>query len=172
MRVLGGQEDVTPHRRIWKPLITGLICPRMRNTRPMTFSTQEVGQTMPATCSICGDVVADGAAHCQECAQLLRWVRGYFAHVSGLDMQITPQTAFNDLGADSLDWMNWLLEAEEKLGIAIPDRDVERLRTVGQFIQILRARGASWAPDDDIRLKTKGGCFRNYAWEKVRVNRQ
>ena len=87
----------------------GLRCPRMRTEGLMTFSTQDVGQAMPATCSICGGVVVDGTALCHECAELLRWVRGYFAHVSGLDMQITPQTLFNDLGADSLDWMNWLL---------------------------------------------------------------
>jgi acyl carrier protein len=144
----------------------------MRNTIPMTFSTQEVGQAMPETCSICGGVVADRTVLCRECAQLLRWVRGYFAHVSGLDMQITPQTTFNDLGTDSLDWMDWLLEAEEKLGIAITDRNAERLQTVGQFIQYLRTQGASWAPDDDILLKKKGGCFRRYAWAKVRVNGQ
>ena len=138
----------------------------------MAFSTNEVEQAMPEKCSICGDVVADGTSPCQEYAELPRWVRGYFAHVCGLDVQITPQTTFGDLGADSLDWMNWLLEAEEKLGVAIPDRDAERLQTVGQFIQYLRARGASWAPDDDIRLKKKGGCFRSYAWEKVRVKRQ
>jgi acyl carrier protein len=137
----------------------------------MTLSTQEVEQAMPESCSTCGEVVADRNGLCRECALLLRWVRGYFGHVSGLDKQITPQTTFNDLGTDSLDWMNWLVEAEEKLGIAIPDLEAERTQTVGQFIQCLRARGASWAPDDDIRLKTKGGCFRNYAWEKVRVNR-
>ena len=127
---------------------------------------------MAETCSICGDVVADRTSLCRDCAQLLRWVRGYFAHVSGLDMQITPQTTFNDLGADSLDWMNWLLEAEEKLGIAIPERAAERLQTVGQFIKYLRAQGASWTSDDDIQLKQKGGCVRTYVWEKVRVKCQ
>jgi acyl carrier protein len=29
--------------------------------------------------------------------------------------------------------MDWLLQALEKLGIAIPDRDAESLQTVGQF---------------------------------------
>ena len=55
---------------------------------------------MPETCSICGEVVADRTVLCWECAELLRWVRGYFAHVSGLDMQIAPQTTSNDLWAD------------------------------------------------------------------------
>ena len=85
----------------------------------------------------------------------------------GLDKQVTQQTTFNDLGTDSLDWMNWLLEAEEKLGIAIPERAAERLQTVGQFIKYLRAQGASWTSDDDIQLKQKGGCVRTYVWEKV-----
>jgi acyl carrier protein len=40
--------------------------------------------------------------------------------------------------------MSWLLEAEQKLGIDIPDKDAEKLRTVGQFVRYLRARGASY----------------------------
>lgn len=76
-----------------------------------------------------------------------------------------------DPGVESLDWMNWIVEAEEKLGIAIPDEDVEALSTVGQFLRYLRARNASWASNDDIRLAQKGGCFHAYAWENVRADR-
>jgi acyl carrier protein len=63
--------------------------------------------------------------------------------VPGLEAQIAPETTFIDLGADSLDWMDWLLEAEDKLGTTIPDRDAEGLHTVGQFLRYLRIRGAA-----------------------------
>ena len=126
---------------------------------------------MSGLCQICGSPLAGDVALCPKCADLLGWVRSYFAHVPGLETHIKPHTTFKDLGADSLDWMNWLVEAEEKLGIVIPDRDAEKLNTVGQFLSYLRAKGASWARDDYIRLKRNGGCFRNYAWEKIKLDR-
>lgn len=124
---------------------------------------------MPEQCAICGEPVAAGDTACPECGGLLRWVRGYFSHVPGLEGRITPETTFNDLGADSLDWMDWLVEAQEKLGIEIPEKDAEELRTVGQFVRYLHARSASWSSGDDLRLKQKGGCFRRYIWERVRT---
>ena len=127
----------------------------------------------PRACQICGDVApGEAVAHCPECAHLLRWVRGYFAHVPGLETHIRPETTFRDLGADSLDWMDWLVEAEGKLGIKIPDEDAGELNTVGEFLRYLRARGASWPSDYDIRLRQKGGCFRNYVWVKDHRDRQ
>jgi hypothetical protein len=63
--------------------------------------------------------------------------------------------------------MNWLMEAEEKLGVAIPDDDASELRTVGQFLRYLREHGASWPPDSEIRLVQEGGCWRRYRWEAV-----
>jgi hypothetical protein len=72
---------------------------------------------MPEPCSIRGGVVTGDSAHCPECAGLLRWVRGYFANVPGLAAQIIPETTFLDLGADCLDWMDWLFEAKNKPGI-------------------------------------------------------
>src|SRR3954468_14519114 len=102
-------------------------------------------------CPICESAVAGEASRvvddgCGECAHLLRWFRGYFSHdpTFGETWWITPQTTFVELGVESLDWMCWLLEAEEKLGIDIPDQDFEKLYTVGQFVRYLRARGASW----------------------------
>ena len=110
---------------------------------------------MSGPCKICGSPLDGDTALLPACANLLRWVRGYFAHVPGLELHIRPQTTFKDLGADSLDWMNWLVEAEDKLGIAIPDPDAEKLITVGEFLRYLRAQGASWACDDHIRLEDK-----------------
>jgi acyl carrier protein len=115
------------------------------------------------------DAKANGC--CDECAHLLRWFRGYIEHDPsfGVTWWIKPETTFNELGVQSLDGMHWLLGVEEKLGIDIPDKDVEKLYTVGQFVRYLRAKGASWPSEYESRLVQKGSCIplRGYVWEKV-----
>jgi acyl carrier protein len=130
---------------------------------------------MTKACPICdaatsGDADVTADVYCQECAQLLRWFRSYFAHEPKRVLEwITPERSFVELGVDSLDYMNWLLEAEEKLGGAFSDEEAERIHTVGQFLHALRARGAAWSPDCDLLLLHKANClrFREYAWVKV-----
>ncbi len=122
---------------------------------------------MQALCSIC-DAETGGPDLCGACAGLLRWVRGYFDHVPGLPAQITPETRFSeDLGADSLDWMCWPLEAEEKLGVALSDAQAERIRTVGQFVRALRDAGAVWPEESDVRLHPRHRWWSPYRWEVV-----
>ena len=45
-----------------------------------------------------------------------------------------------DLGADSLDAVEIIMELEEKYGIFIPDKDAKSLATVGQTIEYVRSR--------------------------------
>jgi acyl carrier protein len=117
------------------------------------------GFTMDATCSICRspEIAADGGTYCADCAQLLRWFRSYFADVSSFDLSsITHATRFvEDLGLDSLDYIDWLTEAESTFGIRIPVADAERMRTVGEFVGRLRSNGACWLPSQDIRIIKK-----------------
>ncbi len=123
---------------------------------------------MREPCPICGiGITGKAPVLCPECAHLLRWVRSYFADLLDPILQITPETTFNELAIESLDYMNWILEAEEKLGIAISDQDAESIQTVGQFVRYLRARGASWPPDSELRLEQKGGFFRDTVWVRV-----
>jgi acyl carrier protein len=50
--------------------------------------------------------------------------------------QITPETSFvQDLGADSLDTVELVMELEEEFGINIPDDAAEKIQTVGQAIE-------------------------------------
>lgn len=52
--------------------------------------------------------------------------------------QITPEAHFaNDLGADSLDTVELIMEIEKKFNINIPDDQAENIRTVGQAIDHL-----------------------------------
>ena len=52
--------------------------------------------------------------------------------------QITPETHFvNDLGADSLDQVELVMELEEEFDIDVADEDVERLKTLGDLIRYI-----------------------------------
>ncbi len=127
---------------------------------------------MPELCPICGvGITGKTPVLCPECAHLLRWVRGYFAGFVRDPGQITPETTFIELGVNSLDYMNWILEAKEKLGIVISNEDAESIRTLGQFLRYLRARGASWPADSEIRLEQNGGFFRNSVWVRLDHNK-
>jgi acyl carrier protein len=59
------------------------------------------------------------------------------------EAQITPQASFtNDLGADSLDTVELVMEFEKAFNIQIPDEDAEKISTVGDAINYLKAKAA------------------------------
>jgi acyl carrier protein len=52
--------------------------------------------------------------------------------------QITKETSFiNDLGADSLDTVELVMELEEEFDITIPDEKAEEIQTVGQAVSYI-----------------------------------
>ena len=52
---------------------------------------------------------------------------------------ITYEAHFvNDLGADSLDTVELIMEFEEEFGIEIPDEDAEKITTVGSAIEYIK----------------------------------
>jgi len=54
--------------------------------------------------------------------------------------KITEKSAFvNDLGADSLDVVEFVMEVETKFGITIPDEDAGKLATVGDAVKYIDA---------------------------------
>ena len=53
--------------------------------------------------------------------------------------KVTPQTSFvNDLGADSLDTVELVMEFEEEFDINIPDEDAEKIQSVGDAIKYVQ----------------------------------
>ena len=51
------------------------------------------------------------------------------------DTEVTPEASFtNDLGADSLDTVELIMEFEKEFNIAIPDDQAENIGTVGDAI--------------------------------------
>ena len=57
----------------------------------------------------------------------------------GVDKEkISHETSFvNDLGADSLDTVELVMELEEEFDINIPDDAAEKIQTVGQAIEFI-----------------------------------
>ncbi len=52
--------------------------------------------------------------------------------------EITPAANFtNDLGADSLDVVELVMEFEKEFNITIPDNDAEKITTVGDAISYI-----------------------------------
>lgn len=52
--------------------------------------------------------------------------------------EVTPQAEFSkDLGADSLDTVELIMEFEKEFGIQIPDEDAEKITTVGDAISYI-----------------------------------
>ena len=56
---------------------------------------------------------------------------------------VTVQTSFiNDLGADSLDTVELVMEFEERFGIEIPDDAAEKIQTVGDAVEFIKSKAA------------------------------
>ena len=53
--------------------------------------------------------------------------------------QITMETSFvNDLGADSLDTVELVMEFEDEFDINIPDEDAEKIQSVGESVKYIK----------------------------------
>ncbi|MBW7868368.1 MAG: acyl carrier protein [Brumimicrobium sp.] len=54
------------------------------------------------------------------------------------ESEVTTEASFtNDLGADSLDTVELIMEFEKEFNIAIPDDQAENIQTVGQAISYI-----------------------------------
>lgn len=56
------------------------------------------------------------------------------------ESKIVPEASFvDDLGADSLDTVELIMELEEEFGLEIPDEEAEKLTTVGTVVDYIDA---------------------------------
>ena len=72
-------------------------------------------------------------------------VMNIVAEQLGVDKEkVKPETHFiNDLGADSLDTVELVMELEEEFDINIPDDAAEKIETVGQAIEYIEQSQSS-----------------------------
>lgn len=54
------------------------------------------------------------------------------------ESQVVPEASFtNDLGADSLDTVELIMELEKEFDLSIPDEEAEKIVTVGDAISFI-----------------------------------
>ena len=54
------------------------------------------------------------------------------------ESEVTPEASFtNDLGADSLDTVELIMEFEKEFNISIPDDQAEKIQTVGDAVSYI-----------------------------------
>lgn len=57
------------------------------------------------------------------------------------ESDVTPDASFtNDLGADSLDTVELIMEFEKEFDLTIPDEEAEEIATVGDAIDYLKEK--------------------------------
>ncbi|MDH4069737.1 MAG: acyl carrier protein [Ignavibacteria bacterium] len=60
------------------------------------------------------------------------------------DGQVTHEASFtNDLGADSLDTVELVMEFEKAFNLTIPDEDAEKIATVGDAISYIKSKATA-----------------------------
>lgn len=73
--------------------------------------------------------------------QLLQKVKELTAEQLGCPLgDITDESEFVDLGADSLDMVELVMIFEEEFGISIPDEDVDRFITIQTAVNYISGR--------------------------------
>lgn len=63
-------------------------------------------------------------------------------NTSGVDRELSisdSNSSFEELGLDSLDVFNIMVQIQEEMGKDIPDEDVERLQSIQEILNYLRS---------------------------------
>ena len=71
--------------------------------------------------------------------EIIEKVQTIIAEKLSVDVaDVTPESSFtNDLGADSLDTVELIMEFEKEFGLSIPDDQAEKIVTVGDAIAFI-----------------------------------
>jgi acyl carrier protein len=108
----------------------------------MTISSR-TPEGEPRRCAICGGLVATepsqplGDSVCPRCGALLVQFRDTLAVKLGVeeDKLLADVSFTRDLGMDSLDTVELVMELEEEFDVNIPDDEAEKIQTVGDAIR-------------------------------------
>jgi acyl carrier protein len=112
----------------------------------MTISSR-TPEGLPHHCPLCGQESAlepsfpAGDSTCPRCGHLLWWFRDRLGFWTDLlpDSINFDSSTMSDLGLDSLDVAELVIELQEEFGVTIPDEDAENLTTVADAIRYIVA---------------------------------
>lgn len=108
----------------------------------MTIVSSRTPEGNPHRCPVCSKTCAvepsypGGDSCCPSCGELLWWFRDRVAQYVGAE-QIGLSTSFLDIGADSLDVVELIMELEETFDIQVPEDVAQRIRTVADAIRFI-----------------------------------
>jgi acyl carrier protein len=109
----------------------------------MTISSR-TPEGIPHRCSVCGNISSvepsypNGDSCCPRCGQLLLWFRDRLSQRWDLPIErISLSSSFAELGADSLEVVELVMEIEEEFKITIPKDDAEQIKTIADLILYL-----------------------------------
>jgi acyl carrier protein len=57
---------------------------------------------------------------------------------------VSEASFLDDLGADSLDLVELIMEMEETFGVQIADNELQKIRTIKDVLDFLRSKGVTW----------------------------
>lgn len=65
------------------------------------------------------------------------------AEVMGVEKDsLTPETTFAQLGADSLDMVEFSMDVEEAFGVNVEQSDIVGIKTLGEAVEFIRKKKA------------------------------
>ena len=81
-------------------------------------------------------------------------------HFSVSADKVTKETVFTeDLNADSIDLVEFVLELEDQFGSEIPDEDAEKLKTVGDAVSYIMNRQNNQKYSGEVERLGKASSF-------------
>ena len=108
----------------------------------MTISTR-TPEGFPHRCPVCGKTTnlepafPGGDSCCPSCGHLLWWFRNRF-HGFIDDETFGLATTLSELGAESLETVELVMELEAEYGINIPEESAERFQTIADVIRYIQ----------------------------------
>jgi acyl carrier protein len=101
----------------------------------------------PHGCPICGQVAnldpaePGGDSVCPSCGYLLWQFRDALRRRVRIEpTAIRPNLNLADIGLDSLDTIELIMELEEELDLELSDTEAERIKTVGDALRLIEER--------------------------------
>ena len=98
-------------------------------------------------CAVCSELIGSAEdVHgtdplCAKCEKLLQWFLNHYADVAFREPTwLNANTTFHELGVESLDYVDWLLEAQNQFDVIIPNHEAQKMRSVGDYLRHIRGK--------------------------------